>query len=65
MARIQIDKIIDHLGLEIRQSLREAIKHTDSSVHIQISTLFNYFLEAVNRNCSEWEEVPDKYVASR
>lgn len=62
MARVQIEKIVEHLSGEMRKALRQALEDTIPDVEIDDRELFRRFRRAVGRKCNAWEQVPDQYV---
>jgi len=62
MARVKISDIIDRLDSDIRPALKEAIDEVYPHNHIDECSLFDAFQRAVDRKCSTWERVPDRFV---
>ena len=65
IAKVQIEKIIEHLRPDIMQVLEEAIRRSDPKAKFHTDLLFRDFLTAVHRKCRDWEEVPDQCVELR
>jgi hypothetical protein len=63
MARVKMEKIVDHLGSKIRNALDDATRHTlDPEVNYDVHALYRNFVRAVSRKCNNWETVPDSAV---
>ena len=62
MARVKMEKIVDHLSSEIRRALVDAVEREIPGSSVDAYSLFREFRRAVGRKCSTWERVPDSYV---
>ena len=64
MARVKPEEIIDHLSMEMRKALKQAVENTIPNAEFDERALFRNFRRAVGRKCNTWENVPDQYVES-
>jgi hypothetical protein len=62
MARVNPEKIIDHLGHELRRALEKAVKDTIPGAEFDAATLFKAFTREVGKSCSPFEQVPDSCI---
>ena len=62
MARVKMERIVEHLSDEMRQALAEAMPQTPGGPQVDSHELYRRFKRAVSRNCRTWEKVPDKFV---
>jgi hypothetical protein len=62
MARVKVERIVEHLSQEMGQALAEAMPQTPGGPQADPHELFRRFKRAVSRNCKTWEKVPDKFV---
>jgi hypothetical protein len=62
MAQVQIDEVVYHLSFQMKRALKDAVEKTIPGVNFDDSQLFRNFKSAVWRKCSQWENVPDRYV---
>lgn len=62
MAKVKVADVIDHLDIDMRHALSDAVKAVIPGALFDEYQLFREFKRAVNRKCSTWESVPDRYV---
>jgi glutaredoxin-related protein len=62
MARVKIEKVIDHLDSEMRRALSAAVKQVIDDADFNDYDLFRAFKREVSRKFNTWETVPDLYV---
>ncbi len=62
MARVKIEGIIDYLGNDMRKALRDAVEEVVPNTQFDEYELFRTFKRKVNRKCSTWERVPDRFI---
>jgi hypothetical protein len=62
MARIKPEEIIEHLDRDMRVALEIAVKQVLPEAEFDSMALFRAFVLAVDRQCSQWERVPDRFV---
>jgi len=62
MARVKIEDVIDHLELDMKRALEDAVRRMMPDANIDINRIFREFRKAVGRKCSTWESVPDRYI---
>ena len=62
MARINIERVMEHLDSDIRKALEAAVKEVIPAANFDPYTLKRAFIRAVGRKCNTWENVPDHLV---
>ena len=62
MAKLKIEDIVEHLDSEMRLALEDAVREAVPDAEFDSHQLFRAFARAVDRRCSTWEQVPDRYV---
>jgi len=62
MARIHIEKVIDHLSYGMRRALESAVEDEVPDADVDAHDLFRTFKRAVARKCGTWVEVPDECI---
>ena len=62
MARVKIERVVEHLDQDLKKALAEAVEKTIPNARFDKNALFKAFVKAVDRKCSTWESVPDQYV---
>ena len=62
MARVKVEEVIDHLSIEMRKALKQAVENTIPDAEFDERELFRNFRRSVRRKCNTWENVPDRYV---
>jgi hypothetical protein len=62
MARVNPEKIIDHLGQDLWRALEKAVRESIPGVEFDSLVLFKAFTREVGRTCSPFEQVPDSCV---
>jgi hypothetical protein len=63
MAHVKIEGIVDHLSSEMVRALRETLDElVPNASRIDEKEFFRDFKRRIDRKCSTWEKVPDKYV---
>ena len=62
MAKIKIEKIIEHMDLQFRRSLDEAVKAVIPGTEVDTKLLYREFKKALLKSCRVWETVPDASV---
>ncbi len=62
MARVNPQKIVDHLSNELRRALEKAVRDTLPGAEFDAHALFKAFSREVERCCSAFEQVPDSCV---
>ena len=62
MARVDMERIVEHLSSEMRRALEDAVNETVDDAGVDAHELFRAFRRAVRRNSSTWERVPDGCV---
>lgn len=62
MARVKIEDIVDHLSIEMRRALDDALREVAPDSDIDRQAFFRAFKRGVARKFNTWENVPDHYV---
>ena len=62
MARIKIERVLEHLDSDIIRALEETLKTHFPNVRFDEREVYRTFLRAVDRKCSTWERIPDHFV---
>jgi hypothetical protein len=62
MARIKVTDIIDHLSVQIRGALDEAVERTLPGVEVDRAKLYREFRRALGARCKTWENAPNAAV---
>ncbi len=62
MARVNPEKIIDHLGHEMRRALEKALRDTIPDAKFDAQTVFQAFKREVGKACAMYEQVPDSCI---
>jgi hypothetical protein len=64
MAKVQMEKIVEHLSYQMRKALAQTFENAAPGVEIDEYEFFREFRRSVARKCSTWEVVPDEFVES-
>ena len=64
MAQIAIEEVVDHLRMEMKRALEQAVNEVLPESDFDRQALYRAFKRAVRRKCNTWESVPDHYVKS-
>ena len=62
MARIKVADVFDHLSVQIRGALDEAVERTVPGVEVDRARLYREFRRAVVARCKTWENTPNSAV---
>lgn len=62
MARINMEKVVDRLGDELKMSLKSALNSVAPDSGIDIHALFKEFKKQITKNCKQWEHVENTSV---
>jgi len=62
MARVKMEKIVEHLRTEVKRALEDAVKEVLPSARVDSDDLYRAFRRAIGRKCNTWERVPDSNV---
>jgi L-rhamnose isomerase len=62
MARINLEKVIERLGDELKASLKSALNLVAPDSNIDIHILFKEFKKQVSKNCKQWEHIENTAV---
>jgi len=65
MARVKIQKIIEHLDYDMKRALEDAISEVLPQANVDRDELYRAFRRAVGRKCSTWVNVSDNDVEKR
>jgi len=61
MAKIKIDLIVEHLGVQLQGAMKDMIRDTKLA-GVNERDLLRAFQKAVKMRCGTWETVPDSAV---
>lgn len=62
MARVNPEKILEHLAPDVRRALEKALRETMPGVAFDAVTVCKAFIREVGRCCAAYEQVPDSCV---
>lgn len=62
MAKIKIERVLEHLDTEIRNALAETLRTHFPAANFDEREIYRTFLRNVDRKCRSWESVPDSCV---
>lgn len=62
MARVRIQRIIEHLDYDMKRALEDAISELLPQANVDRDELYRAFRRAVGRKCSTWVNVSDNDV---
>jgi hypothetical protein len=62
MAKVKIEKILDHLDRDLILAMTDALQAVAPNAGIDAKTLFKEFVKRAYRRCGTWETVPDGAV---
>lgn len=63
MARVSVERVVDHLSFRIKRALWDTIKHFYPDCGVDRNMLFKEFKKQIRRKCSSREIVPDQLVS--
>jgi len=61
MAKIKMDLIVEHLGVQLQGAMKDTIRDM-KLVDVTERDLLRAFQKAVKMRCGTWENVPDSAV---
>jgi len=62
MAKLNIDKVVDHLEDEFRRALQLTIKEHFPDQDFNARAVYKTFKEELYKKCNDWEDIPNKYL---
>ena len=62
MARVKMTEVVDHLNVQVRAALDEAVERTLPGVEVDRRQLYREFRRALGARCKTWENVPNQVI---
>ncbi len=62
MARVNPEKIVNHLSQEMQRALDKAVRENIPGAEFDPRVLFSAFRREVGKACAQYEQVPDDCV---
>ncbi|MGC2062007.1 MAG: hypothetical protein WA610_03450 [Thermodesulfovibrionales bacterium] len=62
MTRINIEEVVDHLDIQMRKAMEDAVYSTVPDAAFDGHSLFREFKRAVGSECGTWVEIPDTLI---
>jgi hypothetical protein len=62
MARIQFEKIVDEINIDMKRVVEDVVKKVAPKVQVKRDVLYREFLKAVGQRISPWVVVNDRNV---
>jgi len=64
MAKVKVDKFVDHLDREFRKALEATLREHFTDYDYNARTVFKTFQKEITKKCNDWEDIPNKFIRS-
>lgn len=59
MAKLNMERVLEHLDTDIRIAMEHALRRADPNNTVDAALLTHCFMAALRERCDDWQAVPD------